>query len=203
MIKIFEIGKWVATEDGYGQVLKNIPVYIEDYEVDITLNKGELKRNLYLCKIICDFNGKPKKRNLINVYSSIDIIDKQGKGLVKKIKDNFKAVYEDYILFESKTPLIRQFFLSYEINSNNSDLIINLFENLRTNLPTHFTFKEFSKEFNKNDFPFKLNNFISYKESQEKNSNLTIRFDSLDYRVFNKEAIFNNIEYFLELKKPS
>lgn len=62
MKQIFELRDWVATDDGLGQVIYNRPIHVEKYnKQDGNEKVGTHIRNLYVCKILCDFEGKPKR----------------------------------------------------------------------------------------------------------------------------------------------
>jgi hypothetical protein len=76
----FELGQWVSTEDGYGQIMYIRAFFVEDYENNRKeMKNGDFKRYLFICKILCNFSGKLKTSNRIKVYSSISPIDKEGE----------------------------------------------------------------------------------------------------------------------------
>jgi hypothetical protein len=196
----FELGQWVSTEDGYGQVMYIRPFYVEDYETDRKERRnGEFERYIYVCKILCDFNGKIKIKNRINIYTSISKIDKEGAAFVKDIKTNQPDEYAKYIVHDDKVDICRQMFLQYQA-VNKSTLNIEDVEqklaDIETALYPAFTFKEFVAECNKQNFPIDLKMLVPHGYSAKKEESITLRFDSRLYKVKGNEAIFHGVRMF-------
>lgn len=190
----FELGQWVSTEDGYGQIMYIRPFFVEDYENYRQGRKnGEFIRYIYVCKILCGFEGKIRKSKRINIYTSISPIDKEGLVHLKNIKENQKEEYEKYIIFDDKTSICDQLFVTYKLDILDFDkgLVEKQIKEINSRLYPAFTYKEFSKIFKEYDFPFKLECIVEYGEG-DKNS-LQLRFDSFLYKVKDKEVVFNNV----------
>lgn len=101
--KIFEIGEWVRTEDGIGQVLYNREVYFQEFhQYTRQGKKGEFIKMLYICKILCGFDGKIKNRFKINTYISISSIYEKEKKYIEQIRLKQHEKYVKYILYEPK-----------------------------------------------------------------------------------------------------
>ena len=196
----FELGQWVTTEDGYGQVMYIRPFYIEDYETNRKERKnGEFIRYIFICKILCNFNGKIKINNRINIYTSISKLDKEGVGFVKDIKKNQPDEYAKYIVHDDKVDVCRQMFLDYQVvnkaNLNIEEVQQKLID-IEINLYPAFTFKEFMAECLKQNFPIDLKMLVPYGYSAKKEERITLRFDSYLYKVKGKEAIFHGVRLF-------
>ncbi len=195
----FELGQWVGTENGYGQIIYIRPFFVEDYENYRQGRKnGEFIRFIYICKILCGFEGKIKKSRRIDIYTSISPIDKEGLVHLKNIKEHQKEEYEKYIFFDDKISINKQLFRDYKLDNLDYDkiLIENQIKDINNRLYPAFTYKEFIKVFKEYDFPFKIENMVQYGEGN-KNS-IMLRFDSFLYKVKGKEVIFDNVRIFLK-----
>lgn len=194
MDKIFEIGSWVSTEDGYGQVLFNRKLYIEEFTLAFNKGKiGDFERALYLCKVFCGFDGKIKSRFPINVYTSIQELNKKEEKLVQRIKAENPERYNNYIMEEGKELLTGQVFLTYKIDDNQVEEVLEKISIINRKLKPFFTFKEFAKEFKKNDMPFSYQDFYKKGQSYNRSEVVSLRFDSFLYATKKKESIFNNV----------
>jgi hypothetical protein len=196
----FELGQWVTTEDGYGQVMYVRPFYVEDYETTRKERKnGEFIRYIFICKILCDFKGKIRKNNRINIYTSMSKLDKEGAVFVKDIKTNQPDEYAKYIVHDDKVDICRQMFLDYQVvnkASLNIEEVEQKLADIETNLFPAFTFKEFAAECAQQNFPIDLKMLVPYGYSTKNEQRITLRFDSYLYKVKGKEAIFHGVRMF-------
>lgn len=196
----FELGQWVEASGGYGQIIYIRPFFVEDYEINRKGRKnGEFIRFIYICKILCDFDGKIKKTNRFSVNTSIHPISKEGKLFVKSIKFEQIEEYQKYILYDQKNSIKGELFLNYRLDTIDFDLdfIENQFYDLISNLNFGFTYKEFANLFKKYNFPFKLENLDGYALSDTLDgSKIMLRFDSQLYKTKDKEAIFDYARIF-------
>jgi hypothetical protein len=189
-----ELGQWVSCMDGYGQIMYIRAYHVEDYENYRQGRKnGEFIKFVYIIKILCGFDGKIKKSNRIKIDTSCSPIDKKGLKFVGNIKIEQKEEYDKYILYDEKNSITDQLILEFkldrldfdeeELNDQLTEIYFNLFPS--------FTYKEFAQEFKKYNFPFKLENLISYGGSPH--PCVTLRLDSVLYKTKDKQAIFNDI----------
>jgi hypothetical protein len=199
----FELGEWVGTDHGYGQIMYVRPFFAEDYENQLHIyKKGTFKRYVYICKILCGFDGKIRKTKRINIYTVVDSIDKNGKAFVKEIKQNQNEEYLKYIFYDDKKDLTSQKFVYYKLDHfdfKNKEIEEKLYL-MYQNLEGAFTYKEFMKEFKKHDMPFKLENIIEYGGAIGSESSVCLRFDSRMYKVKNNEAVFYWVQFFRSFK---
>ncbi len=199
----FELGQWVTTEDGYGQLMYIRPFYVEEYETDRKeRNNGEFIRYIFICKILCDFNGKIKNRNRIDTYTSISKLDKEGAAFVKEIKNNQPDEYAKYIVYDDKVDICWQMFRDYQVvnkSSLNIEEVERKLADIEINLLPAFTFKEFVAECAKQNFPIDLKMLVPYGYAAKKEERITLRFDSYLYKVKGKEVIFHGVRMFADL----
>lgn len=190
----FEIGQWVITEDGYAQIMYIRPFFVEDYENNRQGRKnGEFIRYVYVCKILCGFDGKIRKAKRINIYTSINPIDEKGLFHSNFIKENHKDEYLKYLFYEDKISLSKQLFLNFRLDmlDFNKEIVDAQIKEINYKLYPAFTYKEFAIELKKYNLPFKVENLIEYGGDNKKS--LMLRLDSSLYKVKDKETIFNNV----------
>ena len=194
--ELFDIGEWVATKDGFGQIVFNRNLYFEEFEKasgNHKFKQGTFYQTVYVCKILSDFDGSVKKRIKLELYTSVSKLNTKEKKLINKIKKENPVDYKKYLLSEPKENVTRQVFLEYNINDNELELVKQEISKIWSNLPRTFTFKEFKKEGNKSNLPFKISEFIKHNEKTDRSKCVTIRFDSQLYRTKGKESLFDNI----------
>lgn len=194
--ELFDIGEWVATEDGFGQILFNRNLYFEEFAKANGNHKfkhGTFHQTVYLCKILCDFDGSIKKRIKLELYTSVSKLKVNEKTLVNKIKRENPVGYKKYLLSEPKENVTRQVFLEYNIDDDELEVVNQEISKILSNLPRTFTFKEFKKEGNNSNLPFNISEFIKHNEKTDRSKCVTIRFDSQLYRTKGKESLFDNI----------
>jgi hypothetical protein len=194
----FEIGQWIECEDGYGQIIHIRDFFVEPFKTDTKKEEkvGDFLRQIYVCKILCGFKGEIKKQSRISIYTSIAPLADKAFEIVNDIKLKQIGEYYNYIHYEDKYDICKQVFLAYRIGDDNSfdikDIKTRISE-INRNLYPSFTFKEFSIEFKKYNFPFKLEEFIRYDDHSYINEKIELRFDSRMYKVKGKETIFQNV----------
>jgi len=216
--KIFEIGSWVGTTDGYGQVLYNRVFYVEECDINYIpwdtpwepqkKKIGDFDRVLYLCKIFCNIEGKIKSRFLLKVHALVNELTKEEERMIQRLIAENPEAYEKYITYDERSFPIRQVFLEYRIDPQvDENEVVEKIKIIRKRLPYAFTFKEFAREFKKMDMPFSYNSFRRYGYGfGPEVRRLELRFDSILYATKGKEKIFHNIvvfppSFFEEMRK--
>lgn len=191
----YELGEWVGTENGYGQIMYIRTYFVEEYENKLNnIKKGKFIKFIYICKILCDFNGKLKKNQRIKAFTVIDKIDKKGLFLVQKIKGEQTEEYMKYISYEDKQNITQQLFRSYLLDDYdfNKENISQIIKKINDKLYPSFTYNEFKEEIKNYELPFKIENIISYGDGDKET--ITLRFDSQLYKTKGKEVIFDNVK---------
>ena len=192
-----ELGEWVETAEGYGQIMYIRPYFVEEYENNrLGRKNGEFISFIFVCKILCGFDGKIKKLKRIIIETSLSPIDKKGVKIVENIKLSQKEEYLKYLLFDDKNNICRQMFRDYKLDTIDFDFneVQDKFYKFVSELNASFTYKEFAKLFKGYDFPFKLENLINYGASNK--DSIMLRFDSNLYKTKDKEAIFEHVTIF-------
>lgn len=192
--KLFDIGQWVATEDGFGQVIYNRNLFYEEFSLAVQDVKiGSFNRTVYICKILSDFDGRVKKRLKLDLYTSINSLNKKEVKIINRIKSDFPEKYNQYVLFEPTSNLTRQIFLEYKVEDKEIAKIHADIEGISKDLPRSFTFKELKKASKASALPFAISDFIKHNETKNREECITIRLDSERYKMKRKEAIFRGI----------
>ena len=192
--ELYDIGEWIATEDGYGQILYNRNLYYEEFDkANNECKPGEFNRSVYICKILSDFEGNPKTRIKLDLYTSINKLKRKEKMLINQIKSNNPSDYKKYLLNEPKENVTRQVFLEYHIKESELQIVKEEINNICSCLSRTFTFKEFKKEGKKSKLPFQISDFIKNEEKKDRSKCITLRFDSQLYRTKGKETLFDSI----------
>ena len=193
--ELLDIGEWVATEDGYGQILFNRNLYYEEFDkaTGNHIKVGTLRRTIHLCKILSDFDGIVKKRIKLDIYTSVNKLRTREKELVDKIREEHPKEYNRYLLSEPRENVTRQIFLDYRFHTNEVELMKKEILRIRRSLRRTFSFKEFEKEGDNSNLPFRISEFLKYGEIRDRSKCITLRFDSQLYRTMSKEALFDNV----------
>ena len=194
MNKIFDIGSWVSTEDGLGQIIFNRELYFEEFSLtSLDVKKGELDRIIYIYKILCDFNGKIKSNNQIKSSTIVNEVNKKEEKLIQHIIKTDPVAYSKYIVHEGNKLPVRQIFLNFKIKQSDVEKVTQKIDLINTNLKSSFTFQEFVKEFKNQDMPFSYKDYYRQDQVYDRSEVISIRFDSFLYRTNGKKSIFTNV----------
>ena len=198
--KDFELGEWVKTEDGYGQILYIRNFYVEPFVELASYQEKDINgiyKTMYGVKMFCNFEGKIKKKNLLNFYININKLDgaKDNKTYKLAIKNNTEE-YRVYKSSDEKDKSESCLEIAYIVESKDRDKIKTLVETICDDLNYSFTFKEFSKEFNKYKTGIKLENFIKYGYgySIKQENKISFIFFSTNYKTVGKERVFDFVK---------
>lgn len=193
------IGDWVLTEDGIGQVLYIRDFYVEEF-VEIMpfedeLKKGGLYKTFVGVKLFCNFNGKVKKIFKVDFYHSYSCekLSKTDSKLLKKSLEENKALYEKYKRYTPKRDVFSYVELSYLIEENKEKVIFEI-RNLIKDLSLPFTFKELKKEFEKSTIKLNLNNYLKHGVNASAQSKITFVLYNSSYKVYKKERLFDYLK---------
>jgi hypothetical protein len=188
--------RFCLNEDGISMLIDEITLYHEEFSTNSNFRIGDVEKTLYKCRNYCDFNGKPIKRNKIQIYSSIGVLSKKHKIIFEKYQQNYSIEYNR--TNNINKDLIRQIFLEYYVSQKIFEEFSNSFLMIKEHLikKNEFIWGDFVDIVNKIVPDFNYNNFLKYGYvSKEEPGFLKIklRFDSLNYKVQNKCTMFNNV----------
>ena len=204
--EIFEIGSWVKTEDGIGQILYNRESYVEPFHHDLydpkrhglesEVKVGDFERMYYVCKIFIDEDMRIKKRFKIDMYIYASLVDEKEMRLIEKFKETENKKYREFILYDDKKTLTQQKFLEYCADGFDEVEVAEKIKEILKELDGEFTYKEFRRLFNKKSMPFSLDDYVRSGftlESSCQKRRMKLRFDSLLYKRKGKETIFRHV----------
>ena len=201
MNKLLEIGQWIACEDGIGQVLSIKEVYRESFEESKEGEKvGELRQTNAICKILCDFDGRIKKRKRIKSFlqKHCTPITSNYQQIIDSIKNDYPSDYYAYILYDDILEVSNVIRLRYKVSKEYFVAIHQSIERIRNRLLPAFTFKDFAKEIKKENVPINLKNFIGYGCEYDRNEIIEIILNNRFYKQKGKEKIFDWVKVVYE-----
>ncbi|WP_440904446.1 hypothetical protein ACMZOO_16805 [Catenovulum sp. SX2] len=109
-IREFELNDWLVTEDGVCQVLGSQKYVVEPFfqKEYPSYGLGDEFENKLVCKILCGFDGKPRKSRYINHYSSKWCEPLGGKYLIlrDKVQSKYPEQYKKFTLVKIKKPVL-------------------------------------------------------------------------------------------------
>ena len=105
----FENRQYIEAFDGIGQVLSIHDFFVEEYSKEYINEKdfGTPLITRVLYKMLCDFEGKIRKRSLVQ-YCNIDCcspLSKSSQKIIDDIKNNFTKEYERFLNYKVKRPV--------------------------------------------------------------------------------------------------
>lgn len=142
----FESGDWIDTLDGIGQVLLVKAEYVEEFIFDSVRkgkNIGDVDHISVIYKLLCDYDGKLRKRNKIATanINACDPISKQSKLVLGSIKEKNSDAYKEFIelRYEDRKPILHVF--SFNI-SKDYLYILDEVNRINEGISHPFVFKE-------------------------------------------------------------
>ena len=195
MNKLFEIGEWVSDGIYIGQVLSIRNLYVEKYTADYFEDKklGSFKATLATIKVLCETDGKIKKRDRIASYNMdyFKQVNQEESTLIQSIKSNQPEEYEKYILYDQKKDIFSVSYIGFSIVMSELDNIQEKIQSILQALPNAFTLTEFIKESQLQKLPLDFDTGTGSTIYDE--GNFELQFINSNYRVINKKRIFTNV----------
>lgn len=197
---------YCQTEDGIAEILEEIQFYYEEFDKDKDVDSmfndfklGEKDRVIYICKCFCNFKGKPINRLNVRIYTNI-----------RKLRKIDKKVFENYLnlnpkhfekIQQKRNDVLRQVFLSYLLENKTYEKLRQVYPLLRNELISkdYFEWKEFVEVSSRYIPEFDTDSFLRTRRAfrkTEENTEITIRFDSTNYKVRDGKSLFDNIVIF-------
>ena len=109
-IREFEVNDWLVNEDGVCQVLGSQKYVVEPFfEKDYpSIALGEEFENKLVCKILCDFEPKPRKSRFIKQYSSkwCEPLEGEYLALRDKIRSEYPEQYKKFASVKINKPVL-------------------------------------------------------------------------------------------------
>lgn len=194
-MKDYQIGDWISCEDGIGQIIYVRDLFYENYierDEKSKLKIGDIYKTFFIIKLLCDFEGKLKKKNLFVFHQAIycNSLSKKYIELVEKIKFEKKDDYRRYIIYDEKIELNYSVSLDYRIDPEEKNKIINIISNLTWELWPAFTFDDFCKKIKEKNIYFEPKGYIKGWHDSNYSEIIRLHFYSRLMKVANKKMIF-------------
>jgi len=143
-------GDWVVNEDGIAQVVSMHSTYIEEFSINYLNGSqaiGDLEYELCAYKVLCNFDGKPRKRNIRLVMNAeyCEPVSGEYLALLSNFKVKHPREYARFTDFKSKVPIKRSYHLSFHYRHPDLSGLIESVAAIDSELPKPFVFSDFDK----------------------------------------------------------
>lgn len=143
----FEIGAWVETFEGIAQVLYVRENFVEKYTPEFC-DGGKVGAYLFdmlVCKLLCNFDGKIRKKNRTTALRSdyCKSADAESMAMVESIKKNFPDDYRNFVVGDERADVGDSVLICFNVRE---DAIAGLHEEIdaiNCALGKSFTISEF------------------------------------------------------------
>ena len=191
----FEIGQWIYTDEYYAQILMVNEDYVEKYSCAYFDGKkvGEYIGDTLICKILCDFNGKIKKRNRIIIASSnwSRTLKADEKKTLKEIKTKQPEEYSSYITYNEKNSIGETLSIYLPLSEKEIENAFDEINLISEKLPNAFTFKEFVKTAKSLNFSLDFEKSLGCQPGW--GETFSINFFNPLAKTVNKEKVYSRI----------
>lgn len=133
--------------EGIGQVIYVRENFVEEFTEEYFEGRkvGDYIYDVLVCKLLCDFNGKIRKKNRVLAVRDryCKPIDKESKRIVDFVKSESPKEYRDYVIWDDKSDIGGSVAIEFAVPG---DLISHLQQQIgaiNDALPSSFTLKEF------------------------------------------------------------
>lgn len=190
-IREFEVNDWLVNEDGICQVLGSQKYIVEPFfEKDFpSFGLGEVFENKLVCKILCDFEPKPRKSRFIKHYSSKWCEPLEGEYLA--LKDKVQSEYpEQFKKFESvkiNKPVLASVDFSIRILPNEKQSILDKINYLLANEVNELNFENVEKLILENIEGIESTSLVN-RDTLRTNALISLKYDVL--RAKDKQFCF-------------
>ena len=191
----FEIGQWIYTDEYYAQILMVNENYVEKYSYAyFDGNKvGEYTDDSLVCKVLCDFNGKIKKKNRIIIASSnwSRALKTDEKKIIKEIKTTQPEEYRSYITYNEKSTIGDSLSIYLSLSEKEIEKAFDEINIISEKLPKAFTFKEFVKTAKSINFSLDFEKSLGYQSGW--GETFSINFFSPLSKTVNKQKVYSRL----------
>lgn len=194
-VPLSQVGQWVQLTEGIGQVLVVRAIHVEKYTTEYYEGKkvGEYIDDVLICKLLCDFSGKIRKKNRILATRSAycEPLDRESRDTLSKIKKQIPDEYRRYLIYDEKADIGGSVSIEFSLSSERIKEVEEEISRIKTCLPTSFTFKEFLKIAKETGLSLDFESSRIYTPGKGQNFSL-IFFNRL-YKSINKERIYTKL----------
>jgi hypothetical protein len=194
---MFEIGQWVHLTEGIGQILLVRTMHVEKYTTEYYEGRklGEYIDDVLVCKLLCDYSAKIRKKNRIVAArsSNCEPIDAESRETVSRIKDQTPDEYRRYLVYDEKADIGGSVSIEFSLPSERIKEVEEEMARVQGCLPNSFTFTEFLKASKEAGLSLDFESTRMYTPGTGQNFSL-IFFNRL-YKSINKERVYTKLWY--------
>ena len=188
-IRGFSIGDWIVTENGIGQVIGSQAYAVQEFFKDDypTLNCGDIFDNIVVYKILCDFDGKPRKTKFFTYISSqfCDPIDANNLKIKDRVKASYSDAYETFLKRKPKRHVESSIDLTFRVIPKYKEGVIVQIQDILDTMPKPFDFKTFERSALKQVCGIESDGISGFKDTLMSNAMISLKYNILDANVFN------------------
>lgn len=191
-----KIGQWVDAFEGIGQVLSIHDFFVEEFSPEAVKGQeiGDFLRTIVVYKMLCDFDGKIRKRKLIlscnaNMCSPIS---QESQLIINSIQAEKTEIFRKYLDFKDKKPLGELVDIWFSLPIEHIKEIQEKIAIINNELNTPFTYPTFVEKVNQHYVNIDLNSM--HDQDRQGISNFIISFYNQELIVRNKRCVFSGVK---------
>ena len=199
MTEQIEINDWVDALDGIAQVIEIQKIYREEYPLSSLPPKkseeGKLLNTIIIHKVLCDFEGKIRKRNLVQ-HCSLDLctpLCNESKEVLNELKSTKPRELEKFEAISQTREFNNYINTWIRVKDSGVQEVIDF-------LNKEFTISTF--EFS--DVIDAVKSKFNYEESwdfftneTERTKQIVLKLNNTNYRFKGKKAVFTDLQAFI------
>lgn len=139
----FQPGDWIIATGGIGQVVRSEQIYAEEFDMDDALSIGDPVKVYVFYKLLCDFEGKLRKRYRLQMAREKSCQKPRAKDakLIEKIRSSSPV---DFAKFEEASETLGILNgIEYAIPKDQLESTYRKLQEAINRLPTPFTYPDF------------------------------------------------------------
>lgn len=191
----FEIGQWLQLIDGLGQVLFIRENYVEKYSHEFFEGKklGEYLGDTVVYKLLCDYSGKLRKKDLINWTPAryCEPVSEEHQEMVGTIKANSPEEYRKYVLYDSRLVPTITTEISFRVFPVAIASVEKVIDEINNTIKKPFTLKEFLATASEMKLPLDFSEARKYVPGS--GQNFTVNLSCPLYKTINKQRLYSKV----------
>lgn len=192
-------GDWVDVREGIGQVVFSNDLYIEswmNHNNSLDGNDGEYQDTIIVYKILCDYSGKLRKRNIYSSATSklCGHASQESLSLIYDMKDKESSHLEKFLnnKYDDNKPIGCVHNIAINISSENREELMKSIEEFSLNNHDLFGYLQLEAYLNQNGFNL---NSMRVHESRglDKEDKTIIQLFNKSYITKNNKRMFSSV----------
>ena len=189
--EIIKKGQWIETLEGISQVLVAQDIFVEEFDRQSseTLNLGDLKNTIVTYQILCDFSGKPRKRNRVNACNSTlcSELSQENEKLLQNIKESNTRIIEAHDKYTYKGKIGSWCAAWLPVDKKCSESTLNTLNEINRTIHKPFTYKEYCQKLGPENL------YFPDPKDLESDYFIVVEFFNESYKVVDKKRLFNDV----------